>query len=65
MMQAPPKFLRILEARCPGCGPKESLLYRGRRYELPIIVDMARAEHTPWRCGDCRQRITLEAEEVE
>ena len=65
MMQAPPKFIRIIEARCKGCGPKGALYYRGDRYELPIIVDMEIAENRPWRCGDCRQKITLDVEEVD
>lgn len=59
------RFIRILEARCPGCGPKAALLVKQTRYELPIIVDMEPAEHIPWRCGDCRQQLTLEVEEVD
>ena len=59
------KFIRIDRARCPRCGDKGALKVRGQEYNLPVTVDMAIAERTPWLCGDCRRKIDLTVEEVE
>lgn len=59
------KFVRIDEARCPNCGPKGAFRFKGREYPLPVTLDMAVVEQTPWRCGDCRNKIDLQVEVVE
>ena len=69
-------FVRIDAARCARCGPKSDFLLRsrahpeGRRYPLPVTLDAAVIERTPWVCADCqarygvRRQITLDMEVV-
>ena len=38
---------------------------RVSEYELPVTMDMAVIERTPWRCGTCGGNILLEVSEVE
>lgn len=64
MTQQQTKFIRIDVARCPKCGPKRAFRYKGRDYDLPVTVDMAVAERTPWRCL-CGGKIDLQVEIVE
>jgi hypothetical protein len=58
------KFIRIDEANCPRCGPKGAMVVKGHRYAMPVTMDMAVVERTPWKC-ECGEKIKLEVEVVE
>ena len=58
------KFVRIDRAVCKHCGEKPALVVGGRRYPLPVTMDAAIVEATPWVCA-CRRAVTLDVEMVE
>ena len=66
MVQQRTRFVRIDAAHCPRCGNyKRALRVNGQEYDLPVTMDMAVVERTPWRCGKCRGKIRLDVEVVE
>ena len=69
MIQPIKRFVRIGAARCNRCGGKPRMrIRRGERvnkYELPVTMDMAVVERTPWKCGTCGGKILLDVSEVE
>ena len=62
------RYVRIDAARCKRCGGKPRLRIRQngrvREYELPVTMDMAVVERTPWLCGTCGGKIILDVSEV-
>ena len=62
------KFVRIDRARCRNCGDKRALRVRqGLRIvqrDIPVTVDAAVVERTPWRC-ECGRQVELDIEVVE
>ena len=58
------KFIRIDRASCKRCGDKAALVVRGRAYPLPVTLDAAIVEATPWVCA-CRRKVQLDVVMVE
>ena len=58
------KFVRIDRATCRNCGDKGALVVKGRPYPLPVTLDAAIVEATPWVC-QCRRKVDLDLTMVE
>ena len=62
------QFVRIDRAYCKNCGDKRALrVKQGVRVierDIPVTVDAAVVERTPWKC-ECGKQIQLDVEVVE